>query len=140
MSETLKRYKRSVINLFEAPGSLLFQLFVRPLQNSTIIPSERLPDFLQNVFYNISELCDKHRHLLNELHETQMVEHPSINSISNSLLAAIFSARDIYVTYLTHCPISLHMVDTEMANNPSFREFVKVSRITALVTAYSYVF
>ncbi|PVG01912.1 Dbl domain-containing protein [Serendipita vermifera] len=99
-------------------------LFIRPLRESEIIPPDRLPAFLQDVFHNFAEIHGHHRRMLERLHEIQREEHPFIRSITAPVFDAALNWRDAYLEYIPHYPIAAFKIDDEMANNPSFKAFI----------------
>ena len=106
---------------------LLGSLFIRPLCtiNPPIINRDRTSEFIQAVFYNINELLESHRKLLDDLHALQREEHPFIRSISIPMLDAALNWRDAYMEYITHYPIALYNLEEEIVNNPAFKKFVE---------------
>ncbi|CAG8781325.1 7765_t:CDS:2, partial [Acaulospora colombiana] len=72
-------------------------LFIRPLRESEIIPPDRLPSFLQDVFHNFAEIHGHHRRMLERLHEIQREEHPFIRSITAPVFDAALNWRDAYL-------------------------------------------
>lgn len=100
-------------------------LFIRPLRESEIIPRDRLPTFLQDVFHNFAELHGHHRRMLDSLYEIQREEHPFIRSITAPVFDAALNWRDAYLEYIPHYPIAAFRIDDEMANNASFKAFIE---------------
>ncbi|KAG8813242.1 hypothetical protein FRC18_002604 [Serendipita sp. 400] len=100
-------------------------LFIRPLRESEIIPRDRLPAFLHDVFHNFAELHGHHRRMLDSLFEIQKEEHPNIRSITAPVFDAALNWRDAYLEYIPHYPIAAFRIDDEMANNPSFKAFIE---------------
>lgn len=109
---------------------LITSLFIRPLCtiNPPIIQRERTMEFIQAVFYNINELLEYHRKLLDDLHELQREEHPFIRSISVPMLDAALNWRDAYMEYITHYPIALYHLEEEIVTNPAFKRFVEEAK------------
>ena len=106
-------------------------MYVRPLRevDPPIIPRDRLASFIQDVFHNFSELHAHHRKLLDQLHEIQREEHPTIRSITAPLFDAALNFRDAYMEYVPNYPIAAYRIDDEMATNPLFNSFCEVSTL-----------
>jgi hypothetical protein len=102
-----------------------------------IIARDRLNSFISDVFHNFSQLHAHHRKLLNQLHEIQRREHPTISSITASVFNAALNFREAYMEYVPNYPIAAYRVDDEMANNIDFKMFVEV-RICFSLTLYSW--
>ncbi|KIM21778.1 hypothetical protein M408DRAFT_80040, partial [Serendipita vermifera MAFF 305830] len=98
-------------------------LFVQPLRKSDIIPQNRLPTFLQDVFCNFAEVYGHHRRMLYRLHEIQRDEHPFIRSISATVFDATLNWRDAYLEYIPNYPIAAFRIEDEREKNPSFKAF-----------------
>ena len=109
---------------------LISTLFIRPICTIAppIINRERTSEFIQAVFYNINELLEYNRKLLDDLHAMQREEHPFVRSISVPMLDAALNWRDAYMEYITHYPIALYNLEEEIANNPAFRQFVEEAK------------
>ncbi|KAJ3510704.1 hypothetical protein NLJ89_g4518 [Agrocybe chaxingu] len=101
-------------------------MYVRPLRNAEppIIPSDRLEQFLMDVFHNYHELYGHHRRLVDNLHEIQREEHPRIRSITAAVFDAVLNFRESYMEYIPNYPIAAYRIDDEMASNEAFRQFV----------------
>ncbi|KAL4062545.1 CNH domain-containing protein [Scleroderma citrinum] len=102
-------------------------MYIRPLREQdqpVIIPRDRLNSFISDVFHNYSEIYAHHRRLLEQLHEIQREEHPTIKSITAPLLDAALNFRDAYMEYIPNYPIAAYRIDDEMANNQEFKLFV----------------
>ncbi|RXW24819.1 hypothetical protein EST38_g1034 [Candolleomyces aberdarensis] len=104
-------------------------IYLRPLRNAEppIIPTERLDQFLQDVFHNCQELHAHHRRLIDKLHEIQLEEHPRIKSITAAIFDAALNFREAYMEYIPSYPIAAYRIDEEMATNPRFKTFVEES-------------
>ncbi|KAH7890998.1 CNH domain-containing protein [Phlebopus sp. FC_14] len=102
-------------------------MYVLPLreQDPPIVPRDRLNNFLSDVFHNFMELLGHHRKLLDQLHDIQRDEHPTIKSITAPLLDAALNFRDAYMDYIPNYPIAAYRIDDEMANNFDFKAFVE---------------
>ncbi|KAJ7308583.1 Dbl-like domain-containing protein [Mycena albidolilacea] len=104
-------------------------MYIRPLRNADppIVPTERLDQFIKDVFHNFSHLHAHHRALIEKLHEIQREQHPRIRSITEPVLDAALNFREAYLDYIPNYPIAAYRIDDEMANNPSFKAFVEIS-------------
>ncbi|KAJ7497980.1 CNH domain-containing protein [Mycena galericulata] len=104
-------------------------MYIRPLRNADppIVPSDRLDQFIKDVFHNCSHLHAHHRTLVEKLHEIQREQHPRIRSITEPVLDAALNFREAYLDYIPNYPIAAYRIDDEMANNPSFKAFVEMS-------------
>ncbi|KAG6332497.1 hypothetical protein ID866_6590 [Astraeus odoratus] len=98
---------------------------LREQDHPTIIPRDRLNTFISDVFHNYLEIYAHHRRLLDQLHEIQREEHPTIKSITAPLLDAALNFRDAYMEYVPHYPIAAYRIDDEMASNAEFKTFVE---------------
>src|SRR5712671_7217608 len=103
-------------------------MYVQPLYaaDPPIIPRDRLSSFITDVFHNFGDLHSQHRKLLDRLHAIQRDEHPVINSITAAVFDAALNWREAYMEYITNYPIAEYRIVDEMANNPTFKDFVEV--------------
>jgi hypothetical protein len=103
-------------------------MYIRPLINADppIVPRERLDSFINDVFHNFAELHAHHRRLVDQFHEIQREEHPTIRSVTAALFDAALNFREAYMEYIPNYPIAAYRVDDEVANNPAFKTFVDV--------------
>ncbi|OJA14150.1 hypothetical protein AZE42_12090, partial [Rhizopogon vesiculosus] len=90
-----------------------------------IIPRDRLNTFISDVFHNFAELHADHRKLLDQLHDIQREEHPTIKSVTTPMSDAVLNFRDAYMEYVPNYPIAAYRIDDEMANNIEFKTFVE---------------
>ncbi|OCH96297.1 Dbl domain-containing protein [Obba rivulosa] len=102
-------------------------MYVAPLRemDPPIIPRDRLPQFIQDVFHNFAELHAHHRKMLNTFHEIQREEHPVIRSVTAAVYDAVLNFREAYMEYIPNYPIAAYRIDDEMATNAAFKEFVE---------------
>ncbi|KAG9313170.1 hypothetical protein JVU11DRAFT_6624 [Chiua virens] len=102
-------------------------MYIQPLrtQDPPIIPRERLENFITDVFHNFAEIFGHHRKLLDNLHELQREEHPSIKSITAPVFDAALSFREAYMEYIPNYPIAAYRIDDEVATNYEFKTFVE---------------
>ncbi|EMD39100.1 hypothetical protein CERSUDRAFT_47353 [Gelatoporia subvermispora B] len=101
-------------------------MYVAPLRemDPPIVPRDRLPQFIQDVFHNFAELHAHHRKMLNTFHEIQREEHPVIRSVTAAVYDAVLNFREAYMEYIPNYPIAAYRIDDEMATNPAFKDFV----------------
>ncbi|KAF7357058.1 hypothetical protein MVEN_01042600 [Mycena venus] len=104
-------------------------MYIRPLRTADppIVPTDRLDQFIKDVFHNFAHLHAHHRALVDKLHEIQREQHPRIRSITEPVLDAALNFREAYLDYIPNYPIAAYRIDDEMANNPSFKAFVEIS-------------
>ncbi|KAJ6458147.1 Dbl-like domain-containing protein [Mycena vitilis] len=104
-------------------------MYIRPLRTADppIVPTERLDQFIKDVFHNFAHLHVHHRTLVEKLHEIQREQHPRIRSITEPVLDAALNFREAYLDYIPNYPIAAYRIDDEMANNPSFKSFVEMT-------------
>lgn len=102
-------------------------MYVRPLRAAEppIIPRERLNQFINDVFHNFHELHVHHKRMVDQFHEIQREEHPTIRSISAPVFDAALNFREAYMEYVPNYPIAAYRIDDEMATNPAFKKFVE---------------
>ncbi|KAJ6477474.1 CNH domain-containing protein [Mycena vulgaris] len=104
-------------------------MYIRPLRNADppIVPTDRLDQFIKDVFHNYAHLHAHHRSLVEKLHEIQREQHPRIRSITEPVLDAALNFREAYLDYIPNYPIAAYRIDDEMANNQAFKAFVEIS-------------
>jgi len=109
-------------------------MYIQPLRemDPPIIPRDRLNSFIADVFHNFAALHKHHRKLLDQLHEIQREEHPTIRSLTAPMFDAALNFRDAYMEYVPNYPIAAYRVDDEMANNIEFKMFVEVRIVRSL--------
>ena len=131
--ENIETVSRSVSSPRAHALTCDLQMYVAPLRemDPPIIPRERLPQFLQDVFHNFAELHAHHRKMLNTFHEIQREEHPVIRSVTAAVYDAVLNFHDAYMEYIPNYPIAAYRIDEEMANNAAFKQFVEVSMLVA---------
>ncbi|KAI7848142.1 CNH domain-containing protein [Circinella umbellata] len=99
--------------------------WVTPLLEEEHIPAERRNQFVQEVFWNISEVCEMNTHLAIALEERQKIS-PVVNQIGDIMLQHVASFGP-FVQYGSHQMISRHVFETEKATNPLFAQFVQMT-------------
>jgi RHO1 GDP-GTP exchange protein 1/2 len=103
-------------------------MYIRPLRSAEppIIPRERLDSFIHDVFHNFAELHAHHKRLVEQFHEIQREEHPTIRTVTAAVFDAALNFREAYMEYVPNYPIAAYRIDNEMANNPAFKAFAEV--------------
>jgi len=103
-------------------------MYIEPLRNADppIIKHDRLETFIQEVFHNYADIAIYHARLLEQFQEIQREQHPSINTITASMMDAALNFRDAYMEYIPNYPIAAYRIDDEMIRNPAFKAFVNV--------------
>jgi hypothetical protein len=94
-------------------------------QDPPVIPRDRMETFITDVFHNFAEIYGHHRKLLDQLHEIQREEHPTVKSITAAVFDAALNFREAYMEYIPNYPIAAYRIDDEMANNFEFKTFVE---------------
>jgi len=115
-------------------------MYVQPLRSAdpSIVPRERLSIFITDVYHNFGALHSHHRKLLDRLHAIQRDEHPIINSVTAAIFDAALNWREEYMEYITNYPIAEYRIVDEMANNPTFKEFVEVRLQSVVCVHHAY--
>jgi len=107
----------------------LFQMFITPLQEAdpSVIPRDRLPQFVQDVFGNIREITVYHQQLIEQLSNIQREYHPRIPSITAAVFDAALNFREAYLEYIPRYPVAAYRIEDELGKNPNFKFFHDVS-------------
>jgi hypothetical protein len=116
----------SCVSFLPCQNSLSYKL----ISVAVFIPRDRLSAFIMDVYHNFGALHTQHCKLLDCLHAIQRDEHPIINSVTAAIFDTALNWRDEYMEYITNYPIAEYRVVDEMANNPTFKEFVEVCSCT----------
>lgn len=106
-------------------------MYIQPLRSADppVVPTDRINQFIKDVFHNVSELHEHHRKLVETFHEIQLEQHPTISSITAAMFDAALNFRPAYMEYIPNYPIAAYRIDDEMANNPAFATFVNVCHL-----------
>ncbi|KAI9270465.1 CNH domain-containing protein [Phascolomyces articulosus] len=99
--------------------------WITPLLEGDYIPVERRNHFVQEVFWNISEVCEMNTQLAVALEERQKMT-PVVDQIGDIMLQHVASFGP-FVQYGSHQMVSRHVFETEKATNPSFAQFVQMT-------------
>lgn len=103
-------------------------MYIEPLRSAEppIVPTDRLDQFITDVFHNFAELHEHHSRLVEKFHEIQTEQHPVIHSITAPVFDAALNFREAYMEYIPNYPIAAYRIDDEMENNLAFKTFVDV--------------
>jgi len=104
-------------------------MFITPLQEAdpSIIPRDRLSQFLQDVFGNIQEITVYHQRLIEQLRHLQRENHPRISSITAAIFDTALNFREAYLEYIPKYPVAAYRIEDELQKNPNFKVFHDVS-------------
>ncbi|KAF7317883.1 hypothetical protein MKEN_00876200 [Mycena kentingensis (nom. inval.)] len=104
-------------------------VFVRPLRtaNPPVI-TNKLEDFIDEVFGNILDLRECNRRLLEVIYVRQREQAPVIQRIGDIFLDAATEFRLAYPIYVGHHPLAEKRMKEELDSNPQFRLFVESAR------------
>ncbi|KAF5362265.1 hypothetical protein D9756_002201 [Leucocoprinus leucothites] len=121
---TREEAKRQSI-IFELISTEMDYIFITPLQEAdpSIIPRDRLSQFLQDVFSNIQEITMYHQRLVEQLHHIQREYHPRIPSITAAVFDTALNFREAYLEYIPKYPVAAYRIEDELEKNPNFRAF-----------------
>ncbi|KAF9454366.1 Dbl homology domain-containing protein [Macrolepiota fuliginosa MF-IS2] len=101
------------------------KIFITPLREAdpSIIPRDRLQQFLQEVFKNIQEITLYHQRLIDQLHHIQREHHPRIPSITAAVFDTALNFREAYLEYIPNYPIAAYRIEDEKEKNHIFKAF-----------------
>ncbi|KAI9495281.1 CNH domain-containing protein [Zychaea mexicana] len=99
--------------------------WITPLLEGDYIPVERRNHFVQEVFWNISEVCEMNSMLATALEERQKAS-PVVDQVGDIMLQHVASFGP-FVQYGSHQMISRHVFETEKATNLLFAQFVETT-------------
>ncbi|KAI8150179.1 CNH domain-containing protein [Fennellomyces sp. T-0311] len=99
--------------------------WITPLLEGEYIPAERREQFVEEVFWNISEVCEVNMLLAAALEERQKISSV-VDQVGDIMLQHVASFGP-FVQYGSHQMISRHVFETEKATNPMFAEFVEMT-------------
>jgi hypothetical protein len=91
---------------------------------------DKLEDFIEEVFWNILDLRECNRRLLEVLYVRQREQAPIIQRIGDVFLDAATEFRLTYPTYVGHLPLAEKRLKEETETNADFRLFLEVRRFT----------
>ncbi|KAF9204689.1 RHO1 GDP-GTP exchange protein 2 [Haplosporangium sp. Z 27] len=102
---------------------LIEEIFINPLRSGDIIESERLEEFIEDVFLNYKDILEKNKRLLEQLRIRQE-EQPMVETIGDVLLAHVVEFEDAYLKYIPRISISEFISKKEEARNPKYAQFL----------------
>lgn len=101
-----------------------FQLWIKPLKDSDIIPEERRTDFLEQVFWNIHDIIAVNTRLRDALTKRQK-SYAVVEQIGDILIDAVPHFAP-FVSYGAHQLYGKYEFEKEKSSNPAFAQFVEV--------------
>jgi hypothetical protein len=117
---------------YVADLDLVESLFMRPLQQTAPpLRSQGLDSFIVDVFYNILDLRECNRKLLERLRKRQRENNMVISWVGDLFLQAVAEFREEYARYIGHLPVAEKRLDEEMKSNSYSRTLLEVSRQTS---------
>lgn len=109
----------------ENRGLAHLQNFIKPLQYEDIIPIERRDEFIEGVFFNISEIYSTNFMLSRDLVRRQ--ESSFIVDQIGDLFLEHVQSFEPFVAYGAHQLFAKQCLDVEVARNPLLAKFLEVS-------------
>lgn len=103
---------------------MLFQLWIKPLKESDIIPEHRRADFLEQVFWNIHDIIAVNTRLRDALNKRQK-SYAVVEQIGDIFLDAVPHFAP-FVSYGAHQLYGKYEFEKEKSTNPAFAHFVEV--------------
>jgi len=105
------------------------QMYIDALRKATppVVSPDRLDLLIEDVFHNLPDLLSHHKHLIEELHDTQDKEYLRTQSIAGVVFDAVLKFWDTYVKYIYNYPVAMHRLNDESAKNLKFKAFIDVS-------------
>ena len=102
----------------------LRDVWMKPLQTSSIIPEERRQDFLTQVFWNVNDIISVNVRLRDALNKRQK-SYAVVEKIGDILLDAVPHFAP-FVSYGSHQLYGKYEFEKEKNSNPAFAQFVEV--------------
>lgn len=102
-------------------------LFIRPLLKASppVMPSNKLDEFVEEVFGNILDLRECNRRLVEAMYVRQREQAPIIQRIGDVFLEAAREFRFAYPTYVGHLPLAEKRFKDEIESNADLRLFLE---------------
>jgi hypothetical protein len=94
--------------------------------------------FIEEVFFNILELRECNRQLLERLQVRRREQGPYITGVGAILTAAATEFRAPYARYIGHLPLAEVRLRDETANNTAFQRFLKVIIVALVLSTTDY--
>ncbi|CED84061.1 RhoGEF GTPase [Phaffia rhodozyma] len=89
-----------------------------------LMPPEKVPTFIADIFHNINSIFPKHSKMVYHLQERQLESHPVVQSISDILIINLFDLLGDYEKYLKHYPYAEARLRREITKNHAFKKLV----------------
>lgn len=130
VSETEKKRQEAINEViyterdFVRDMEYLRDAWIKPLQNSDIIPQERRQEFITLVFWNINDIISVNTRLRDALNKRQK-SFTIVEKLGDILLDAVPHFRP-FVTYGAHQLYGKYEFEKEKSSNPAFAQFVEV--------------
>ncbi|KAF9398103.1 RHO1 GDP-GTP exchange protein 2 [Mortierella sp. AD011] len=103
---------------------LMEEIFIKPLRSGDIIESEKVEEFIEDVFLNYKEIHDLNKKLLEQLRVRQE-EQPLVEKIGDILLTHVIGFEEAYSKYIPRIALSEFISKKEEARNPKYAQFLK---------------
>lgn len=130
VSETEKKRQEAINEViyterdFVRDMEYLRDQWVKPLQNSDIIPQERRQEFITQVFWNVNDIISVNTRLRDALNKRQK-SYTIVEKIGDILHDAV-PHFDPFVSYGAHQLYGKYEFEREKNSNPAFAQFVEV--------------
>ncbi|KAG2210516.1 hypothetical protein INT47_002458 [Mucor saturninus] len=98
--------------------------WMEPLLSHESIPKDRSKQFVEDLFWNLSEIRESNALLLNDLLDRQKL-HIVVNKIGDVLLKHVMTVFEPFVDYGSHQVISKYVFETEKLTNLAFSKLVE---------------
>jgi hypothetical protein len=102
---------------------ILCQLLIYPLCSSNVLPQGQLEAFINEVFFNVLDLRDCNRRMLEQLRIRKREQTPVVQHIGDIFLGAAMEFRAAYERYAENLPLAENRVNIEMETNARLRSF-----------------
>lgn len=90
------------------------------------MPTDKLDDFIEEVFGNILDLRECNRRLVEAMYVRQREQAPIIQIIGDVFLEAASEFRFAYPTYVGHLPLAEKRFKDEIESNAELRLLLEV--------------
>ncbi|KAG0367023.1 hypothetical protein BGZ54_004537 [Gamsiella multidivaricata] len=103
---------------------LMEEIFINPLRAGDIVDSEKVDEFIEDVFLNYKEIMGLNKNLLEAL-KVRQEEQPLVERIGDVLLAHVVGFEEAYARYIPRIALSEYAYKKEETKNPKFAQFLK---------------
>jgi hypothetical protein len=95
------------------------QVFVEPLRNASppVIPPDRLPGFISEVFWNMDNILTYHQRMLYALLSRQREQHPLVQSVADVILDSKFCLTCPLHSSFLHQPLYCFAQNTNLTSS-----------------------